>query len=226
MTPEDLYKAQIRLEGLRFNDDGYLERWKDMPGGESGPPARVVAVDYGQEQSVYFGSGIDRKIERLIRSLPVQALLDGDRRVFDILNKQKKVEGYAQHWTYTASGAGVIPPSPMTQRLSSRDELLRGFSDGFFGIDYDDVFAVIVDGTLASAAASSREDETSAELWAYTRPKHRRQGLAAQAASAWFRNVIDRGLIPFYSHVKQNDASRRLAESLRLCLCFVLSCYP
>ena len=132
MSPEDLYKTQIRLEGVRFNDDGYLERWKDMPG-ESGPPSRVVAVDYGQEQSVYFGSGIDRKVERLIRSLPVQALLDGDRRVFDVLNRQKKVEGHAEYWTYTASDAGAIPRSPMAQRLSSRDELLRGFSGGCTG---------------------------------------------------------------------------------------------
>lgn len=225
MRPQDLYKTQAALEGLRFNNDGYLERWKDMPG-ESGPPDRAVAVDYSHEQCVYFGSGIDRGVEELIRSFPVQALLDSDRRVFDVLNRQKKVEGHAEYLTYTVSDTGAIPPSPVVQRLSSRDELLRGFSDGFFGIDYNDVFAVIVKGTVASAAASSREDETSAELWVYTHPEHRRQGLAIQAAAAWLRSVTDKGLTPFYSHVKDNDASRRLAESLRLCLCFVLSCYP
>jgi len=225
MNAEDLHKVQLKLEGKRLNRAGYLERFKDMPD-ENGPPARVVAAEYGQRQSVYFGSGIDREAERLIRSLPIQALLDGDRRVFDVLSKQKKVEGHAQYWTYTASDAGGIRCGPMTQRLSSRDERLREFSHGFSGIDYDDVFAVIADGTVVSAAASSREDETSAELWVYTRPEYRGQGLATDTASAWLRSMTDRGLIPFYSHVRSNDASRRLAGSLQLCLGFVLSCYP
>jgi len=226
MSREDLYKTQIRLEGVRFNDAGYLERWKDMPGGESGPPARVVAVDYGQKQSVYFRSGIAPEAEVLVRGLPFQLLLDGDCEVFDILNGQKKVEGHAQYWTYTVSDTTAIPRCPAAQTLSSRNGLLRGFSDGFFGIDYDQVFAVIADGVVVSAAASSREDETAAELWVYTHPEHRQRGLGTQAAAAWLRRVTDRGLTPFYSHVKDNDSSRRLAESLPLRLCFVLSRYP
>ena len=225
MSPQDLHKAQIALEGVRFNDAGYLERWKDMPG-ETGPPPRVVAVDYGDEKCVYFGIGIARWAEELILNLPFQTLRAGDPEVFDILNRQSKVKGHAQYWTYTVSNAGAVPPSPMIRRLNSRDELLRGFDDGFFGIEYDNVFAVIVDGAVASAAASSREDEKSAELWVYTRPEYRRKGFAFQAAAAWLRSVTIRGLIPFYSHEKDNDASHRLAEALPLCLRFVMSCYP
>lgn len=225
MNPKALFKAQAALEGLRFNDDGYLERWKDMPG-ESGPPARVVVADYGHEQCVYFGNGIDRRAEELICSLPAHTLLKGDRRVFDILNRQKEVEGYAEYWTYTVSEAGIIPPSPMIQRLSSRNELLRGFSAGFFGISYEDIFAAIVEGIVVSAATSSREDEALAEAWVFTLPEHRRQGYAVQATAAWLRSMTNRGLTPFYSHVKDNVSSRRLAESLQLHLCFVLACYP
>ena len=226
MNPEELFRVQIRLEGLRFNDDGHLERWKDMPGGETGPPARVVVVDYGYAQYVYFGNGIDPRAERLIHDLPPQAILEGDREVFDVLNRQKKVEGQATYCTYTASPTAEIPASPMIQRLSSMDERLRGFGDGFYCIDYDDVFAAIVKGSVASAAVSSREDGTAAEAWVHTRPEHRRQGLATQAAAAWLRSVTQRGLTPFYSHENENEASRRLAESLPLQPCFELTCYP
>jgi hypothetical protein len=225
MSAENLYSAQLKLEGLRLDGDGYLERWKDMPGGESGPPARVVAVDYGQRQCVFFGAGIDRGVEESLRNLPIRALLDGDRRVFDILGCQKSAQRHAVYRTHTMSATEAIPASPMIQRLSSRDGRLRGFGNGFFDIDYEDVFAAIVDGAVASAAASSREDEASAEIWIYTRPEHRRKGLATQAAAAWLRSMVHRGLIPFYSYEEKNEASRHLAESLRLRLCFVLSCY-
>jgi hypothetical protein len=225
MSPEELHRTQTALEGERFNEEGYLVRWKDMPG-ESGPPARLRVVDYGYDQAVYFAEHIDRKIEALIRSFPIKALLRGERRVFDLLGRQKKVEGHAEYWTYTASEGVPLPASPMVQKLSSRDPVLRGFADGFFGIDYESVFVVSRDGAVVSAATSSREDEASAEAWVYTSPEHRRQGLAAQVASAWLQNVVDSGRTPFYSHAKDNVASRRLAERLQLRLCFVLSCYP
>ncbi len=226
MNFEELHRIQIRLEGLRLDSEGYLERWRDMPGGESSPPPRVVAADYGAKQSVYFGSGIDREIEKLIRGLPVRSLLECDGRVFDILERQKKVTGHAEFRTYSISSGCSVQLSPKVQMLSSGDERLRGFDNGFFGNEYDSVFAVFAESTIASAAVSSREDGTAAELWVYTPPQYRRQGLAAQAANAWLRNVVDRGLIPFYSHLKNNKASRRLAESMHLRRCFVLSCYP
>ena len=225
MDPKELFTIQAALEGLRFSGDGYLVRWKEMPG-ESGPPARVVAANYSQEQRVYFGDGIDREIEELIRLLPVQALLDADHTVFDLLNRQRQVAGHAIYRTYTATDTAAIQPCKQALRLCSQDERLRGFSEGFFGISYRDVFAVIIEGAVVSAAASSREDETAAELWVYSHPDYRRQGFAREAAAAWLHSVIGRGLIPFYSHVTTNEASRHLAESLPLRLCFVLSCYP
>lgn len=225
MSPEELFKTQAALEGKRFNEEGYLVRWKDMPE-ESGPPARLRVVDYGQDQAVYFADHIDRGIEGLIRSLPVRALLDGERRVLELLQRQEKVQAHAQYWTYTVSEGVSLPTSPNVQKLSSRDAVLRGFGHGFFGIDYESVFVVSRDGAVVSAAASSREDEASAEAWVYTSPEHRGRGLAAQVASAWLQYVVDSGRTPFYSHVKDNAASRRLAERLQLRLCFVLSCYP
>jgi len=224
MNANDLYRTQLGLEGIRFNIAGYLERFKERPG-ESGPPARVVVVNFGEKQSVYFGSGIDRGAEALIRALPIQSLLDGDRRIFKILSQQKKIEKYTQIWTYTASGNDTICRNSIAHKLSSRDDLLRGFSAGFFGSDYENVFTVIVDGSVVSAATSSREDENSAELWVYTSPEYRRQRFALQAALAWFDNIIDRGLIPYFSHLKDNSPSRCLAESLRLSLCYVLTYY-
>jgi len=224
MTPEALFGIQAALEGLRFDEQGYLERWKDMPG-ESGPVARVVAVDFGDSQRVYFGSGIDGSAEEQIRQLPVRAVVDGDASVLGVLKVRKDTEAYAQSWTYTVAAGGALPAIGSSRRLSSSDVLLRGFGEGFFEIEYDDVFVCLQDGAVVSAAASSREDAASAEAWVFTTPENRRRGFAAQVAAAWVRNVVDSGRTPFYSHLSDNAASRRLAERLQLRRCFVASCY-
>jgi hypothetical protein len=43
--------------------------------------------------------------------------------------------------------------------------------------------------------------------------------------SAWLGDVQERGLIPFYSHVRENVASQELARSLHLTLRFMLAIY-
>ena len=224
MNAADLFRAQLALEGLRFDAQGRIERWKDMPG-ESGPPARVVAVDFGAEQAVYFGSGIDRNLEEPILAMPIQALLAGDPEVVDVLSTQRVVERRDEYWTYTRSPDGVYPAAPLVRKFAAHDEMRRGLQGGDRDVHQRDVFAVVVDGVVVSEAVSVRENETSAEIWVQTDPSHRNRGYATQAAAAWFRSVEGRRLIPFYSHERANEASRNLAEALGLRLVYVLSAY-
>ena len=163
MTAEDLYKTQAALEGLCFNDSGYLVRFKDMPG-ESGPPFRVVAADFRSRKRVYFGAGISPDLENELRRLPVQDLLSGTPGTIELLYPAGGDAQRAEYCTYTWDMTGLPAVSPRVQTLSTVDERLRETSGGFFGNDYHRVFAVVMDGMVASAAVSSREDSRSAEL--------------------------------------------------------------
>ena len=114
------------------------------------------------------------------------------------------------------------------------DEVVAELVAAFVGVDdvqevlsevQPSSFAVVVEGVAVSEAVSVREDGTSAELWVHTDPSHRRRGYARQAASAWLGSVAGRRLIPFYSHERDNVASRSLAEALRIRLVYTLSAY-
>ena len=217
--PEEFYATQLSLEGLRFDSTGHLERFKDMPG-ESGPPPRVTALMGRGEQRLSFAAGLDPDLEGRVLGLSFATVWDGRPEFFDALRVAEGGLERREHLTYTPSGRARVEAGSLAQRLSSGDERLRHFEDGFFGIDYADVFAVLADGKVVAAAASSREDEAAAEAWVFVSPPYRRRGLAGHVARAWLVNAQERGLIPFYSHLAENLASRGLARSLRLTLRF------
>jgi GNAT superfamily N-acetyltransferase len=221
---EDLWHVQAALEGIRLDQNGRLERFKQMPG-ESGPPPRLMAVDTGDSRRAYFGAEVDPDVAAQLQALPFQVLFSGENDVFGLLGRPKATETRAEYWTYTLSSTGPVPASSLAQRLSSCDERLRHLPGGFFGIPYEYVFAALIEHGVAAAAAPAREDGASAEVWIFTRPEHRRRGLAKGLCLAWLRDVEERGLIPFYTHVPENQPSRRLAESLPLDLAFVQACY-
>jgi len=221
----------MNLEGLRFDGTGHLERFKDMPG-ESGPPPRVVALDSRGSKRIYFAADVDPEAEARVRRLSFATVWSGHPAFHEAL---RLTQGNAdptqgnpertEYLTYTPSGRERAGVDSLAQKLSSTDERLRHFGDGFFGTDYPSVFAVLADGEVVAAAASSREDERAAEAWVYVSPAYRRRGLAGHVARAWLCDAQERGLIPFYSHVRENVASRGLARSLRLTLRFTLACY-
>lgn len=224
MSPEEVWLRQLTLEGLGIDREGYVERWKDMPG-ESGPPSKVLAVDFGRDCAVYFGSHIHADAERLLRGIPSRSVFAGTPEILAILGGDACPPERAEYWTYTVSGASVVPASSRVVRLGTDDELLRVLPSGFFGALYEDVFAAFVNGSVVAGATSSREDDAAAELWVFTLPDHRRRGHAARCSAAWLRSAIDRGITPLYSHRKENEPSRRLAESLGLRRCFALASF-
>jgi RimJ/RimL family protein N-acetyltransferase len=87
-----------------------------------------------------------------------------------------------------------------------------------FGFDKlaDKVYAIEQDGTILSACVSVRQNAKCAESWVLTAPEHRGRGLAPLTVTAWAKNVMQDGIIPFYSHKIDNTASANLANKLRL----------
>lgn len=51
-------------------------------------------------------------------------------------------------------------------------------------------------------------------MWVHTDLAHRRRGYAAQVASAWADGVTASGRVAFYSHLRDNHASRALPTRL------------
>jgi predicted GNAT family acetyltransferase len=79
-----------------------------------------------------------------------------------------------------------------------------------------EAFAVLVDGEIVSTCESSRENEQAGEAWVRTLESFRRRGFARQVTAAWGHWLMQRGKVPFYSHVSANQASRAVAQSLGL----------
>ena len=222
--PDDFFTTQAELEGLRFDTTGHLERFKDMPG-ESGLPPRVVAADFGSTRRIYFASGIDPAAEVRIRQLSFGQVWVGHAKLHEALGRTLEDRARMEYWTYTPSRADRMQVGSLAPKISSTDERLRHFGDGFFGIAYPDVFVVLAEGIVVAAAASSREDKRAAEAWVFVSPTHRRRGLGRHVARAWLCSAQRRGLVPFYTHASDNVASQRLAGSLHLSLRFVQASY-
>jgi len=153
----DLFTRQAALEGLRLDRTGHLERFKDMPG-ESGPPPRVVAVDFRGTTRTYFASGVDPAVEARVRQLSFAQTWSGDARLCETLGRTEEDQRRTEHWTYTPSRGHRTGGDDRVQKLDSSDERLRHFSEGFYGIHYPHVFAVVAEDVVVAAATSSRED--------------------------------------------------------------------
>jgi RimJ/RimL family protein N-acetyltransferase len=78
------------------------------------------------------------------------------------------------------------------------------------------VFAIESRGEILSACGSSRQNHRCAQAWVVTHPRHRRKGYARKVVTAWAASLQEDGIIPFYSHEAQNEASGCVAESLGL----------
>ena len=89
---------------------------------------------------------------------------------------------------------------------------------GFKGVgDFWEPWCVVLDATdIASMAFAARLGVSGAEIGVYTFPKYRSSGLAAAVTAAWssMRSLNQRAL--FYSTIKSNRSSQRVASRLGL----------
>jgi predicted GNAT family acetyltransferase len=75
-------------------------------------------------------------------------------------------------------------------------------------------YAAVAAGREVARATSSRSNTLAAELWVHTDPEFQRQGHGGRVAAAWAADVLTAKKIAFYSHLDDNQASRRLAAGL------------
>lgn len=75
-------------------------------------------------------------------------------------------------------------------------------------------FLVRFDDLAVAWAWSERENDHAAEVAVETLPDFRRRGYARQVTAAWAIHVLRQGKVAFFSHHRDNLASRALAHSL------------
>jgi hypothetical protein len=193
MKPLELIQLQIRLE-YRLNLNGWL-----------------VPYPNSTEQALYIvyrhARGFESFLSRLLPSeLGKQLLAIGPTAAFNQPHVVRKLisdlfrpcsGGEDIFW----SGYFEYPTGPKGLALVSREE---------------DAWVIKVEGQVVSQAVSVRQNEQCAELYVETKPDFRLKGYGREAASAWARDMLISGRIPFYSYRTSNTASSALAKSLKV----------
>jgi GNAT superfamily N-acetyltransferase len=74
-----------------------------------------------------------------------------------------------------------------------------------------DAWVVKVNSRVVSKAISVRQNADSAEVYVETHPDFRNRGYGRQTVTAWARDILNSGRVPFYSYHLSNRASASLA---------------
>jgi GNAT acetyltransferase len=187
-----LWVMQLRLERKTLDDSGRMVR---IPGDNPDdiPACAVTRFADGCEWA-FNGSAGDELIQEAQR-VPSKEFFAASALLTKLLNAHGL--SLQRFTTYCFTSAGDHPAGPAVVVRNGPEE-----------------FAVVVDGREVSWASSSRSNDECAELWVRTDPGYQRRGYARQAATAWAAEVLGSGRVPFYSHLADNDPSRRLAANL------------
>ncbi len=208
MRPIDYWHFQLRLEGLRLTADGSLAQ--AAPGGEELPLALLVRAADGESRAC-FSVKLPEQLRDELSSGDPDAL--STELVLSRLQEGgiKATAETFKTYIFPNSYSATQPKGVVC--LDPGDPKVTAF--GFGGLA-SRVHVVEEDGRVASACASSRQDVACGEAWVMTAPDHRRKGLAQRVTAAWAGRLLRDGLIPFYSHRIENEASAGLASCLEL----------
>lgn len=182
---------QLRLECKRLDDNGRMIR---VPGDNPDEIPTCVVTRFGDVYEWTFARFAGGAVIDDARRLVPEDLFTGSAAVDAMLDAYGLRLQACTTYRFVRSGQTA---GPATVVRNSRED-----------------HAAVVDGRQVAWASSSRSNEQCAELWVRTDPDYRRRGYARQAAMAWAAEIIDTGRVAFYSHLAENQASRKLAASI------------
>ncbi len=168
------------------------------------PPPRLLVVRHDHTEALYFRHDLLGHVREQLAGLSPGQAAEDEEAVKAILAQQAPCNEVGHFKAY------VFPETMALRAYSSAIRLPEANEIG------TPVFGIITDGRVVSACSSSRENDRSAEAWVWTEPEYRGRGYAAQATSAWARDLQQRGKVPFYSHRWDNLASQAVAQKLGL----------
>ena len=213
MTAPFLVARQLALEGIVFDPNGRL-----IPRAASEPTdvPRFFVTRHAEWVDRFYRADLPDSLVERLAGLPTEVVFEDVLQVKNILDEHAPCRDVWRGTSYTFSVAPSPSDFPDVRILSERDRgALAGFDRELLSITRP-IFAIFVDGDIASTCVSAREDEHCAEAWVETLADYRRLGLGRQVTAAWGYSVVTRGKLAFYSHAQDNLASQGIARSLGL----------
>jgi RimJ/RimL family protein N-acetyltransferase len=211
VDPVSLILGQLELEGIGLDSAGRLAPLASV---EAEAIPRVYLARHQAGFVRLYRNSLPDEIVARLDQLADATLLDDRALVRHILGFDTPCTDWWEGSSYVVSEPPPQREFPDVQRLDSADQLsLGGLDSGVLSIGRP-IYAVVVNGQVASTCISVRENASAAEAWVQTAPAYRRRGYARQATAAWAHDVRLAGKIAFYSHAWDNAASLGIARSL------------
>lgn len=211
MNPLEYLHFQLRLEGKEVVNGNLLRQVEIVPDEEM--PLMAIASLSSNEMIAYYDEALAPELrdelERQISALgfpnidPIIAILQANNFKLEICHYKT----YAFPDQYKNIEVDEVKRYPKTEPK------IQAFDFGGFN---EHVYAIERDGKIVSACVSAKENDCCGEAWVTTDENYRHQGLAQKVVSAWTRDLMQAGKIPFYSHKISNLGSAKLARRLGL----------
>jgi len=196
-----LFELQLELECVRVELGNTLVPYP-CPNPDS--PPRFLVVRHDDTEALYFRHDLLGHVREQLAGLPLARAAEDEGTVRAILAQQAPCDEVGRFKAYVFPE--LITPGSYLGAICLPEANAIG----------SPVFGIIADGRMVSACSSSRENDRSAEAWAWTEPEYRGHGYAGQATMAWAHDLQQRGKVPFYSHKWDNLASQAVARKLGL----------
>jgi hypothetical protein len=211
-TDLEYVEIQLALEGIGLDVRRRLVR---IPAAAKEDIPRLYVCRLPTGWARYFRADLPASVVDELAGLTDEACFDQQSTVRRILDRQAPC---LDVWVGTSYVFPSLPatPTPDVFRLQEADWPLAVAFDPDLALFRAPIWVVLVDSRVVSTCVSARENDVAAEAWVQTSPEFRRRGYARQVTSAWARDVLGRGNIAFYSHRRENLASRGVALSLGL----------
>ncbi len=199
----------MRLEGRGIKPNHLMTLIE--PSDDEFPLVLIVQTSDGVG-ATYLSEAMSIELQRELESIK-EVGFSGAEPIVNSLSSRGILSETNVYKTYIFPPRYANAEASIAKRLSKTDLRVKQF--GFDKLA-EQVYVVELNGQVISACVSVRQNSESAEAWVFTSPEHRRRGYAQLVVTAWAKDMIREGHVPFYSHKKENVASACVARKLGL----------
>ncbi len=184
----------------------------DVLANSNQPPWLLYVAQMANERIYIWHSNTDNTLRQTLQ-----------KRMEDVLTQpvETSIHGIGREIAFSFTGEARMtfaqaqqlarPITPHEQTLVEAWQ--AGAAQYFFTPERGPLFGTIRDGRLLSIAHSARRTTEACELGIETQPEARHRGYALAATILWTHEILREGLVPIYSALAENSASRALAEA-------------